>query len=196
MLLLAESQSRPVLIQSFGTRGLLTRTMADRQGYPTDRFVNGREIDEFLCPVCLDVVRDCVETKACGHLFCAPCIARLATFECPVCQADTTSGVQPVAYLRRRVGGLSVRCKYYKERMDGQAGCTETFALREEPRHLAVCAFEPVRCRCGESMERRLLTIHEAKSCRLRAAACPQCHTVRTLCSVGSGSVLVPLGLR
>ena len=47
----------------------------DLEGYPTALAVGSAESipDEFICPVCMNIVRDPVETK-CNHIFCKSCL--------------------------------------------------------------------------------------------------------------------------
>lgn len=40
--------------------------------------------EELKCPICLDYLTRPRECSACGHLFCAPCIAHLKS--CPLCR--------------------------------------------------------------------------------------------------------------
>ena len=39
--------------------------------------------DRWLCPICLDIFEDAVETPCCHNLFCEKCISKTAT--CPLC---------------------------------------------------------------------------------------------------------------
>ena len=44
----------------------------------------------FLCPICLDILRDAVATKGCSHRFCKECIEKTIRLNkkkvCPVCR--------------------------------------------------------------------------------------------------------------
>ena len=39
--------------------------------------------DRWLCPICLDIYEDAVETPCCHNLFCEECIKKTPT--CPLC---------------------------------------------------------------------------------------------------------------
>ena len=44
---------------------------------------SGLSDDRWLCPICLDIFEDAVETPCCHNLFCEECIKR--TPQCPLC---------------------------------------------------------------------------------------------------------------
>ena len=50
---------------------------AEDQGYEVE-MSSGEPVDnKYMCPVCLCVMRDAMQTS-CGHRFCKPCITRVA----------------------------------------------------------------------------------------------------------------------
>ena len=43
-------------------------------GIDSDIFVDQRYLDDFKCPICLDVFRNPIELLECRHKFCSRCI--------------------------------------------------------------------------------------------------------------------------
>lgn len=87
------------------------------QGYPTDLFVDGNMLEtlNLSCPICLDVVRDVVESP-CGHLFCRACIEGVLCKkeECPLDSQPLQSGALTASsYLQRVVLNMKVRCLHF-----------------------------------------------------------------------------------
>ena len=90
------------------------------------------------CPVCLDVLDDCVTSSTCGHSFCRKCIEQVEHVDgaCPVCR-QTLSGyvrnfaVNHVAQALHESGGVDdVRAEWRGN--DGKCGqimCDACFQL-------------------------------------------------------------------
>jgi len=52
-------------------------------------------LQDFTCPICLEVLDDPFLTDCCGHRFCCKCIdsAKRRKNECPLCKAQPVDGV-------------------------------------------------------------------------------------------------------
>ena len=44
-------------------------------------------IDNFRCPICLEIIEEPWETSCCGYLFCEECILSYKSNKCPMCRA-------------------------------------------------------------------------------------------------------------
>ena len=64
--------------------------------------------DRWLCPICLDIFYDAVETPCCNNLFCFDCIKQ--TRQCPLCNKRITGQLKPNIPIRRLVMELSIPC--------------------------------------------------------------------------------------
>ena len=64
--------------------------------------------DRWLCPICLDIYEEAVETPCCHNLFCEECIKKTPT--CPLCNLRINGQLKPNIPIRRLVNELSVSC--------------------------------------------------------------------------------------
>lgn len=126
---------------------------------------------QFLCPICLEVCTDAVETPCCNNLFCAHCLLseKHHITNCPICkrvlQAAHVVANVPV---RRFISDLPCKCRF--------DGCSVSMRRRDRLRHEAQCDFLPVRCRYSSECPPLLqgqLAQHEASECRHRPVPCP-----------------------
>lgn len=85
-------------------------------GYPDTIFCNPDTVRDFICPICMDVVRDPMETE-CGHLFCMQCVDRLLDGInkeklCPMkCGMISKASVHPLGnFTKRKVMAFAVQC--------------------------------------------------------------------------------------
>ncbi|XP_065181188.1 uncharacterized protein LOC135811874 isoform X2 [Sycon ciliatum] len=139
--------------------------------------------EKFLCPVCLLLLRDPVQT-GCGHRFCRYCSKRVIDSGNEICPVDH----EPVTcafednYARREVANLEVYCSMSTK------GCTWTGKLRNVEDHTAVCEYTNVRCPnegCSEAVHRNQLNHHVTDVCRYTPVPC-------ALCSVPVPQALMP----
>jgi hypothetical protein len=61
-------------------------------GIPSERFISN--VDEFICAICTDVVKDPVYFQ-CAHMLCADCYSQLQDKLCPSCSGDITKYFPP-----------------------------------------------------------------------------------------------------
>jgi len=54
-------------------------------GYERELFIDQVTAEDYICPICQDIVRDCVKTS-CGHIYCEQCLNKQLKIkrECPV----------------------------------------------------------------------------------------------------------------
>lgn len=62
--------------------------------------------DRWICPICLDIYQDAVETPCCHNLFCEACIKD--TRCCPLCNMRIVGALRPNIPIRRLTLELSV----------------------------------------------------------------------------------------
>jgi len=129
-------------------------------GYPEGLFTDKDLVKELLCAICLDVVKDCVETP-CGHLFCDECIRDFlqnrqeAERICPMDHLPVSlDKLTAIMSNRRRILGAKVICerqlslnKQAEEGGSTEIKCPWTGPLRELFKHLTEeCCLREVNC--------------------------------------------------
>ena len=99
---------------------------------------SGLSDDRWLCPICLDIFEDAVETPCCHNLFCEQCIKRTPT--CPLCnlRINHLEGLKPNIPIRRLVMELSVPCP--------NDSCDDIIRKGEMEKHTKVCPFTLLPC--------------------------------------------------
>jgi TNF receptor-associated factor 4 len=134
---------------------------------------SGLSDDRWLCPICLDIFEDAVETPCCHNLFCEQCIKR--TPSCPLCnlRINHLDGLKPNIPIRRLVLELSVPCQ--------NDNCDEIIRKGEIEKHNKICNFTPLPCPhntddtgdgpCGWIL-RRDLSKHTNEECSFRMVEC------------------------
>ena len=97
--------------------------------YDTSNAVNVSSIpEEFLCPVCTNVVEKPVET-ACHHVFCKKCLSQAVERMpvCPCCRAnvkgDSVSALQPVLF--RMYSRIQMKCAMHCKGCDWKGNITD-----------------------------------------------------------------------
>lgn len=136
------------------------------------------ELDrKYVCPVCLAVLRDPVQTR-CGHRFCVNCLKRCSRNQryakCPVDNIllDVSADVFADVATRREVLSLTVSCP-----SDGDE-CAWTGELRTLEAHTDICPNVAVPCTYGCSARRRRRSLQKhLESCPHRLDTCSHCHT-------------------
>ena len=83
-------------------------------GYALELFVNTKMV-EYICQICHDVARDCVEVSCGnGHIFCNDCIRYHFEINDHSCPADRAKNISIThnGFVRRKILAADVRCKY------------------------------------------------------------------------------------
>ena len=152
------------------------------QGLDEERFVS--KVDQnFLCLICLSVLRDPVLCPRNHHCFCRACITRhLENFRrCPTCADNLTvrTLAEPQRVLKDYLNELNIHC-IHKNR-----GCQEIVQLQHLERHETSCGFMPVVCSnegCDVTVNKRDLIHHQSEVCEFRKVKCHSCEEMtRTL---------------
>ena len=75
--------------------------------------------NEFVCPVCCEILKSPFLTSCCGKHFCKACVERtkLNKDQCPLCQTKPIAGIID-KHCQRRINEVKVHCIRKKE------GCT------------------------------------------------------------------------
>ncbi|KAL0249000.1 hypothetical protein GEMRC1_004234 [Eukaryota sp. GEM-RC1] len=119
----------------------------------SDHFVElapSLSLNGFICPICLSVLVNAVESSCCGNLFCCQCCK---SSSCPQCRSSSfkVSSNLPV---RRIISNLPVECKY----------CAHTTTRSEFKTHFIRCPRRGKKCKlCSSLIEEPYLVDHLAK---------------------------------
>lgn len=120
--------------------------------------------DRWICPICLDVYQDAVETPCCHNLFCEKCIGN--TRSCPLCNMRMGS-LKPNIPIRRLILELQIKCP--------NQNCKKNIKRCDLDRHMEACQFTVLECpnnnQCGHIM-RQNLERHASEECLFRQVAC------------------------
>ncbi len=135
-----------------------------------ERFVDRASVEDFICPICLSVVKDpVVEHMDCAKIFCKTCFDQheLRSTKCPNCNIETkgrTRGMNPL--VREKIYmKLLLRCS--------NRGCSETMCLSELPMHKTVCPFRPLPCTyCLKMVYPDKITKHHSTTCKAFPITC------------------------
>lgn len=121
--------------------------------------------DRWLCPICLDIFQDAVETPCCNNLFCVDCIRQ--TRQCPLCNQRIVGQLKPNIPIRRLVMELSIACTNEQ--------CSEIVRKCDIEKHLQKCAHTLIPCSnnpfCG-SILRKDHERHTTELCHFREVSC------------------------
>ena len=136
-----------------------------------DQFI-GDISDNFVCAICLWVVKDPVEHVDCEKIFCQPCLTVLTEStkknECPHCRNLLTNRTKPMnRVVREFYEKLQMRCRF------ADKGCTEVFPWTTQANHESVCVFHRIECpHCQEVMASSQLKSHEQEKCPMIQVVC------------------------
>ncbi|XP_052775978.1 TNF receptor-associated factor 6-A-like [Mya arenaria] len=137
---------------------------------------DGEADRKYLCPICLVVMRDAVQTS-CGHRFCRVCILKVAggnpLCKCPVDNTyfDFDDEMFPDIAIQREILSLPVKCNQVAE------GCPWVGELRNLETHLEGCDYIEIECEFGCSrgrLLRRDVDLHK-ETCDKRPTICTHC---------------------
>ncbi|KAL8573174.1 hypothetical protein ACOMHN_036159 [Nucella lapillus] len=149
--------------------------VAQDHGYDVELASGELPDTKYICPVCLNVMRDAMQT-VCGHRFCKTCITRVAGDKpwgrCPVDKTALRRSEQlfnDIA-MRREILSLTVKCKNSNEE------CTWTGELRDAEKHLKECPMENIVCPIGcQATLRRGQVAEHKELCPQRTVVCSHC---------------------
>ena len=149
---------------------------APSEGYDTARF-HCTVDDNFICSICLGVLKNPMQCENNEHYFCSGCIKKhleKTSHSCPTCQDKLT--VETLRKAPRVVVDLISR---YKISCDHQArGCEAVLELGQLQAHVKDCDFMPVSCSnegCDEVISKRDVEHHEHELCRFKTKTCDDC---------------------
>jgi protein-L-isoaspartate(D-aspartate) O-methyltransferase len=113
-------------------------------GYDIKRFRESDVNEEFICPICQDVLEDPILVENCEHLFCRQCINEwLQKSETKLCPIDRTEINEstlrpPQRSFRNLITSLLISCDFQTN------GCEEWVKIEELSTHAMNCVFNPV----------------------------------------------------
>ena len=127
--------------------------------------------EEFICPICLLVLKDPHLTGCCGHHFCETCITKIKTDSkaCPLCNQRCFTTLVDKSVLRK-VNNLLISCC--------NKGCRWAGPLSAIENHLQTqCSYTRIYCDLGCEVKvfRCFLKTHKEKYCSLRPFLCEHC---------------------
>ena len=142
---------------------------APSEGYDTTRF-HCTVDDNFICSICLGVLKNPVQCEHNEHYFCSGCIKKhveKTSHSCPACQDKLT--LETLRKAPRVVVDLISR---YRISCDHQTrGCEAVLELAHLQTHVKNCDFMPVSCSnegCDEVISKRDVEHHERELCRFK----------------------------
>ena len=145
------------------------------QGYNEGRFASTVDRD-FICSICLNVLKDPVLCPRNHHCFCRGCITKhLENIQrCPTCADELTveTLAEPQRMVKRMLNELKIHCVYIDR------GCQEIVQLQHLDEHEATCGFTPAVCinqGCGATVNHRDVIHHESEVCEFRKLKCHSC---------------------
>jgi len=132
--------------------------------------------DEFVCPICLLLMRDPVLTSCCGNHFCETCNteSKAKASRCPLCKSTSYTFLIDKG-LQRKILDLLAYCPKKSD------GCNWQGEIRDVAKHinpiLDGCNFIEVKCRlgCNEKLIRHTMEKHITEDCRMRRTTCRYC---------------------
>jgi hypothetical protein len=106
-------------------------------GIPSERFISN--IDEFICTVCTDVVKNPVYFT-CSHMLCLECYLQLQNKSCPSCSTNIAEYSSPPFIIKNLYNKLTLRCNNFKK------GCEFTDSLSDIENHERDCQYNLFTC--------------------------------------------------
>merc|ERR1719242_705908 len=144
-------------------------------GHDPELFVDKDKIGEYICQICHEIARDCVEVSCGnGHIFCNDCIRYHFQINGRTCPADLARNIKlaPNDFVRRKILSSDVRCKRHP------FGCDWVGALRQLESHVESCSFEPIRCKyCKMEVSSKLMDQH-LEQCDEYLVRCSWCNNM------------------
>ena len=144
-------------------------------GYPINSFIDTNDINiinEFKCPICLDIVYKPEICLKCGNLFCKKCyqIFKLKTNVnyCPICHSinDISENISnPILNI---LNSFQLKCIFN--------GCNEIISLNDFKKHIFNCKYGLYNC-CDCIFKGNYFEIEEhIKNCGAKIVKCEFCN--------------------
>lgn len=106
-------------------------------GYEVERFAEN--VDDFMCPICRNVLQDPIQIKKCEHMFCRCCIVTWMnhSFTCPTdrMQIKLTHLRNPSRFFRIQYNRLKAKCQFVR------SGCAEMLQIESIGDHESLCQY-------------------------------------------------------
>lgn len=112
--------------------------MTNKSGYKTSIFVSQPVDESYLCPICMDVLRNAVSVCSEGHLFCKACISSAVqrTGRCPLCRSKIKAcNFHKVRLLNDAISQFVVKCETSRTYNGYTETCPWTGPLRDLAEH-------------------------------------------------------------
>ena len=120
--------------------------------------------EDYMCPICLDVLKKPVMHSSCENMFCEECVKGLTS--CPKCRGGckSSSDFGPVPkVVTNKILGFKVKCEV----------CGERMSLEAFQSHDKKCCF-PCPFECGERVNCSTLEKHcKEGGCKNYLLSCP-----------------------
>lgn len=102
-------------------------------------------MDNFECPICLDISENAMECNTCAGIFCEKCVVEIK--KCPMCRGLT--GFRPSPLARKLINNLPCQCQ----------DCSKSMSRCEFKSH--ICPMKQENCGlCGFKGNREILIRH------------------------------------
>lgn len=95
-----------------------------------------------LCPICLKLAEDAIETECCGSIFCQKCIDRIEKDSCPCCRYVGLR-IHPSLAIRKLIKNFPAKCSY---------NCGFIGTIENIKKHYFDCSLRDFTCnihKCG-----------------------------------------------
>jgi hypothetical protein len=146
---------------------LVDNTIASEEQWLDIKYVQDLELE---CPCCLNVSSSLVSLP-CGHTICMNCGCKTLKLECPIDRTPVTrlQLTTECKFKTRKAQATRIRCR----RSGG--GCEWQGELRQQAEHEVVCPERMIKCKCGEDIVLKFLTMHQKRICTERTVVCRHC---------------------
>lgn len=122
-----------------------------------------------LCPKCNELLKEALQTIACGHRYCKACVEDMLSQGPGKCVIDDAiihqEQVFQDRFVEREIQSLTLHC------VNHEHGCAWKDELRKREAHEAVCEYVKVpyvHSDCGELVTRAQLADHREQRCQYR----------------------------
>ena len=144
-------------------------------GYPINSFIDINDINiinEFKCPICLDIVYKPEICSKCGTLFCKKCyqIYKMKTNEnyCPICHSRNTISDNVSNSIINILNSFQLKCIFN--------GCNEILSLKDFKKHVFNCKYGLYKC-SDCNFKGNFIEIEEhIKNCGAKIEICELCN--------------------
>ena len=144
-----------------------------KSGIPLELVV-GKVLEDIICPICRNLVWNCVDCSACGSLFCEKCLKESLTKvnnACPMCRKSPFNYSDCKA-LKKLFKNIQIKCP--------NKPCNTNIEYSDYITHLKKCPFRIYHCNNdGCNFEISLDNINKMKEqcevCKYRTVECNYC---------------------